>query len=322
MHANKARGVLIAFLAMIVACSNAGGPVKDRRLQVVATVFPLYDFARAIGGEKVFVTMLIPPGTDARDFELTEDDIEAAGKADIFMFASFEMEQWAYKIINAAAEKTNMVAVETGRGAYMLPALSPYGQVRADLAPALTGKDPGGVVRYDPYIWLDFTNAQKMMDNIAAAFINKDPKNAKLYKKNAGACKDTLAELDKKYKQQLAGCHTRSVLFAGNWAFAYQAQRYGLSYLPAYDLSADAEPAAGQMLALIREIGKQKVRHIFYSSETVPVPVQTMAEDTGAVLLRLSNGQDVSREDIDAGIAFTDLMERNLEKLKTGMVCH
>lgn len=183
MHANKARGVLIAFLAMIVACSNAGGPVKDRRLQVVATVFPLYDFARAIGGEKVFVTMLIPPGTDARDFELTEDDIEAAGKADIFMFASFEMEQWAYKIINAAAEKTNMVAVETGRGAYMLPALSPYGQVRADLAPALTGKDPGGVVRYDPYIWLDFTNAQKMMDNIAAAFINKDPKNAKLYKK-------------------------------------------------------------------------------------------------------------------------------------------
>ena len=95
MHANKARGVLIAFLAMIVACSNAGGPVKDRRLQVVATVFPLYDFARAIGGEKVFVTMLIPPGTDARDFELTEDDIEAAGKADIFMFASFEMEQWA-----------------------------------------------------------------------------------------------------------------------------------------------------------------------------------------------------------------------------------
>lgn len=76
------------------------------------------------------------------------------------------------------------------------------------------------------------------------------------------------------------------------------------------------------MLALIREIGKQKVRHIFYSGETVPVPVQTMAEDTGAVLLRLSNGQDVSREDIDAGIAFTDLMERNLKKLKTGLVCH
>ncbi len=107
---------------MILSCKQAEEPVgKDTRLKVIATIFPLYDFARHVGGDKVTVTMLLPPASDAHHYELKPDDIVRVSKTDIFLFTSFEMEQWAYKIINAAAEKTNMLAVETGQGASLLP---------------------------------------------------------------------------------------------------------------------------------------------------------------------------------------------------------
>ena len=185
MSANKAKLIIASIVVLFLACSNSDGTgKKDDRLQVVVSVFPLYDFATMVGGDKVAVTMLITPGTDALDYELTERDIALAATADVFMFVSFEMEQWAYKIINTASEKTNMLAVETGRGAFLLPS-SPRGQIQADLGLASPDRELNGGTGYDQYIWLDFQNAQTMIDNIAAAFINKDPKNAGLYKKNA-----------------------------------------------------------------------------------------------------------------------------------------
>ena len=321
MSANKAKLIIASIVVLFLACSNSDGTgKKDDRLQVVVSVFPLYDFATMVGGDKVAATMLIPPGTDALDYELTERDIDLAATADVFMFVSFEMEQWAYKIINTASEKTNMLAVETGRGAFLLPS-SPRGQIQADLGLASPDRELNGGTGYDPYIWLDFQNAQTMIDNIAAAFINKDPKNAGLYKKNAVDYRRRLGRLDGQYKEQLSACRSRNVLYAGQWPFAYQAQRYGLLYLPAYDLSADEHPTSGQTLALIRQIKKQKFRHIFYGGNKVPQMAESVAGETGAVLLRLSNGQDVSRKEIDEGATFLQIMEGNLEKLKRGMVC-
>jgi len=316
----KTKLILTAFMFLIFACSNTGTGKNDRRLQVAVSVFPLYDFATMVGGDKVAVRMLIPPGTGADDYELTKRDIEAAVTADVFLFVSFEMEQWVYKIINAAAEKTNMLAVETGRGAFLLPA-SPPGQAQADFAPASPDKEQKEGIGYDPHIWLDFQNAQTMVENIMTAFINKDPTNAKHYKRNAKICKLRLARLDEKYKTQLSVCATRAVLYAGDWPFAYQAQRYGLSYLPAYEISTGEQPAAGEMLNLISQIRKQKFRHIYYGGRTVPQIVESIAQETGAVLLKLSDGQNVRQEEIDGGITFVGLMEKNLEKLKTGMAC-
>jgi zinc transport system substrate-binding protein len=45
---------------------------------------------------------------------LKPDDIIRIGKMDIFLFTRFEMERWTRKVIDAVADKTNMLAVETG----------------------------------------------------------------------------------------------------------------------------------------------------------------------------------------------------------------
>ncbi len=313
--------VMLLGLSLILSCKQAEEPAsRDNRLRVVATIFPLYDFARNVGGDKITVKMLLPPASDAHHYELKPNDIVRVSKTDIFLFASFEMEQWAYKIINAAAEKTNMLAVETGRGAFLLP-LSSLHEHDADHQPGIPETDLDHAAKYDPHIWLDFDNARKMIDNITTAFINKDLKNSEYYKKNAQDYKLRLMDLDRKYKAQLSNCKTRTVLHAGHWAFAYLADRYHLNYLSAYNMSADAEPSPQQILSLIEQIKTQNLQYIYYEDLAAPKLARTIAGETGASLLKLNNGHDISKKDFQAGESFLTLMERNLANLKKGMQC-
>ena len=308
-------------LALIWSCAPAEEPAgKDGRLKVIATIFPLYDFARNIGGDRISVTMLLPPGSDVHHYELKPNDIIRVSKADIFLFTSFELEQWAYKIINAAAEKTNMLAVETGQDAFLLP-LPESPELDPDHSEAPRAKDPDHASKYDPHIWLDAANAQKMIDNIAAAFIIRDPKNSEVYKENAGRYKRRLTELDEKYRVSLSACKTKTVLHAGHWAFAYLANRYGLRYQSAYNSSADAEPSPQQILALMEQVRAQKLRYIYYEDLTAPKLASMMASETGVELLKLNNGHDVGKKDFQEGETFLSLMEKNLANLKKGMQC-
>ena len=96
---------LLILVSFFLACQTVEDDGQsDGKLKVVATIFPIYDFARNIGGDRVNVTMLLPPATDAHNYELKPEDIVKVSKADIFLFTNFEMEQWAYKIIKAAGE--------------------------------------------------------------------------------------------------------------------------------------------------------------------------------------------------------------------------
>ena len=313
--------ILLIGLSLILSCKQSEESIgKDTRLKVIATIFPLYDFACIVGGDKVSVTMLLPPASDAHHYELKPEDIVRVSKADIFLFTNFEMEQWAYKIINAAAEKTNMLAVETGQGSSLLP-LSAFHEPDADGQHARQENDMEYATKFDPHIWLDFDNAQKMIDNIMTAFINKDPKNSESYKKNAQSYKLKLIDLDKKYHAQLLNCKTRTVLHAGHWAFAYLAHRYNLKYVAAYNISAEAEPSPQQILTLIEQVKGQKLKYIYYEDLVAPRLAQTIAGETGVGLLKLNNGHDISKKDIQSGESFLSLMERNLVNLKKGMQC-
>ena len=310
MYSKKVAVLIIIFLSFLLSCQQANeSNKKERKLKVIATIFPIYDFARNIGGDKINVTMLLPPGTDAHHYELKPKDIINVGKADIFLFTNFEMEQWAYKIINAAEKNTNMLAIETGVGAVLLP-LNAEEEEREH-----------HVSRFDPHIWLDMDNAQKMVDNITAAFIKKDSRNSDYYLKNAKDYKLKLSALDQRYRTELSKCKRKIILHAGHWAFAYLAKRYNLTYISAYNVLADAEPSPEKILTLVEQVRTEKVPYIYYEDMMNPRLAQMIAKETGAGLLKLNNGHDESKASIERGDSFISLMENNLANLKKGMLC-
>lgn len=310
MYSKKISLLILILLSFLLSCQPAKESNKgEKKLKVIATIFPIYDFARNVGGDKIEATMLLPTGTDAHHYELKPKDIINVSKADIFLFTNFEMEQWAYKIINAAEKNTNMLAIETGAGAFLMP------------LNAEDGEQDNHVSKFDPHIWLDMDNAEKMVDNIATAFIKKDSRNSDYYLKNAHDYKSKLIALDKRYRAELTGCKTKTLLHAGHWAFAYLAKKYNLNYIAAYNVSADAEPSPQKMVALIEQVKQERVPCIYYEDMINPRVAKMIAKETGAGLLKLNNGHDVSKSDIQSGASFISLMEKNLINLKKGMQC-
>jgi len=310
---NCSKKIILLFfilLSFLLSCQQAKESNRNSdKLKVTATIFPIYDFARNVGKDKIDIIMLLPPGTEVHHYELRPEDIVKVSKTDVFLFTNFEMENWAYKIINAASNKSNMLAVQTGSGAFLLP-------LNED-----TKKKEEQISGIDPHIWLDMDNARIMVDNITAAFIQKDSRNKDYYLKNAHDYKLKLSALDQRYRAELSGCKTNTVLHAGHWAFAYPARKYHLQYVAAYNVLAEAEPSPQTILFLIDQIKSEGVRYIFYEDMFNPRLAEMIAKETGAGLLKLSNGHDISAKSIQEGETFISLMEENLANLKKGLGC-
>lgn len=308
------KGRLTALLLMILLLTVAAGCRREagekagvHKLRVVATIFPVYDFARSIAGDKAEVRMLLPPGVEPHSFEPKPEDIVRVASADLFVYTDRYMEPWAGDLLRGAGSR-NVLVVEAGQGVRFLP-LS---------AGEKEGHGHGGM---DPHIWLDLANAQIMVDNIAAGMAAKDPANRGFYLERAAAYKGQLAALDLKFRDGLAACGTRQFLSGGHYAFGYLAARYGLKYVAAYDVSADAEPTPKRIAALIGQIRSTGLKYIFYEELIAPTVADTIARETGARLLELNGIHNVAKDELDRGATFLSLMERNLANLKVGLQC-
>jgi zinc transport system substrate-binding protein len=303
--------LLLSFLS--VGCDSQNPGHKDK-ISVITTIFPLYDFARNVGKEKVEVILLLPPGMEPHHFEPKPGDIVRINRADLFVYTNRYMEPWAADITGSIDTKKTLI-VDAGRGVRLLKAGGPA-----------EGAAHGGSHRHgeggtDPHIWLDFGNAQIMVRNIMEGLIAKDPANRQYYTANAASYNKRLADLDRQYREGLSHCARKMFLHGGHYAFGYLADRYGLKYESAYALSADAEPTPARITALVRQMRENGLKYIFTEELLEPRVAETIARETGAGILKLHAAHNISREELAQGATFLSLMEQNLKNLRTGLEC-
>lgn len=298
----------IACLVLMPSCRDAGRqePGGTHRIRVITTLFPLYDMARHIGGAQADVSLLLPPGVEAHSFDPKPGDIMKISRADIFVFTNKAMEPWADDLLRGIHDP-DLLVVEAGKGVAM--ALAGGGE------PGRTAGSP------DPHIWLDFDNAKIMADNIEKAMEAKDPEGREFFRKNADAYRKALDGLDAAYRSGLSECRSREIVYGGHYAFGYLARRYGLKYLAAQGISPDAEPTAADLARLVEQIRKNHIGSVFYEELSSPRIAETVAEETGAKLLLLNAGHNVTRDQLDRGITLIRIMKENLAALKEGLGC-
>lgn len=287
-------------------------------MKVIATLFPLYDMARAIGGSKAEVRLLLPPGVEPHNFEPRPDDIISIQKAALFIYTNRFMEPWVEKLITGVGSK-QLTVVDASAGLRLRPAESvarhDQGHKEED---DHDGHHTGGM---DPHLWLDLDNAAKMVDLILAGFVVRDPANRNYYEANARTYKIRLKDIDRRYFATLARCDSRILLQGGHYAFGYLARRYGLEYLAATGVSADSETTPARMAELVRQVRTVGIKTIFTEELVSPRVAETIAEETGAGIMRLHAGHNISREELARGVTFPDLMEQNLDALAKGLQC-
>jgi len=305
--------LVICLAVMLLSCAKKEEKQPEtKKLRIVTTLFPLYDFAKNIGVEYADVSLLLPPGVESHSFEPKPDDIVKINKAGVFIYTGKHMEPWAEKILKGIDNKS-LIVVDSSNGINLMKEAEEDGHDH---------KHGKSEQEMDPHIWLDFGNAQKMVDNMLEGFIKADAVNADAYRKNAAQYKALLSALDNKFREGLASCSTKYFIHGGHYAFGYMAGRYGLNYISAYrGFSPDSEPSAKRLAELVKNMKKHNVKHIFYEELVSPRVADTIAKETGAALLQLHAAHNITKKEWDKGVTFAGLMEQTLANLKIGLQC-
>lgn len=294
-------------LPLLAGCA-ASPPAETGKLSIVATLFPQYDFARQLVGDRADVRLLLPPGSESHSFEPTPADIIAINKSDLFVYTGQYMEPWAQTIVEGAPQSLRVLDISENVSLDGIGAVDEHDD---------HDDDHGG---FDPHIWTSPRNAKIMVENLVAALAAVDPDNASYYNENAKAYQLKLDAVDSTLQAVVDTAARREIVFGGRFALHYFAERYKLDYVAAYDsCSGETEPSARVVAQIIDKVKADKLPVIFYEELTDPKVARAIAEETGAKLLLLHSCHNVSRDEMESGATYLSLMEQNAANLKEGL---
>ncbi|MEN6308179.1 MAG: metal ABC transporter substrate-binding protein [Anaerohalosphaeraceae bacterium] len=305
----------IAIYLCLPCCSSCkqNTPPTPGKLQVVTTLFPLYDFAKQIAGDKAEVSLLLPPGVESHSFEPRPGDIVRISKADVFIYTGPLMEPWAQDILKGVVNKELLVINASDK----IELAEEADQHHDENEPADHDHEHSG---QDPHIWVDPVLAQQIVSTIADGFATKDPANKDYYLANAKTYTEKLAALDTQIRTTLEKCSKKTIVYGGHFAFGYFSKRYGLDHLSPYaGFSPNAEPTPRKITEMIDTLKKADTSYIYYEELLEPRVARIIAEGAGAKLLLLHGAHNISKEELDKGVTYLDIMESNLERLKLGL---
>jgi len=214
-----------------------------------------------IGGDKVDVTVMVPPGASPHTYEPTPSQMAALSEARLYakVGSSVEFElTWMDKLV---AQNKNMLVVDCSKGIELQP---------------MTASDeekPAGSM--DPHIWMSPRNAQIMVQNIANGLIHIDPDNRAYYEQNRDVYLQKLAQLDQDIREGLSGVRNR-VFMVYHPAFGYFASSYDLTMLP---IEAEGkEPTPAGLQHLIEQAKEQNIRVVFAEPQFNPQSAKVIAD--------------------------------------------
>lgn len=284
------------------------GETIEPRITVITTLFPQYDFAKTIGRELVETSLLLPPGIEAHSFEPTPQDIVGLLKSDLFLYTGELMEPWSKNIVSNL-ESENILVVDLSKNIHLL-------ELEEGDDHDHSHEDEG----LDPHYWTDPNMAMVMVDTIVEAFTSLDPDNSNIYMSNGEELKNDLVVLDKDIREALSKTKSSTIISGGHFAFGYFAKAYNLVHMSPYSgFSPNAEPSPQSITNLINKIKETNVRAIFYEELIDPKVGRTIVEETGVDLLLLHGTHNVSKDELEKGTSYIEIMYQNLENLKLGL---
>lgn len=295
-------------LSLLGACTSAdrGAPAVSgeggERLHVVVSFYPLGYVTQRVGGARVEVDNLTPPGAEPHDIELSTADAASLQDADLVVYLSG---------FSAAVDE----AIDDVAGGHSLDVAV---SARLDLTytPIEEGRrqDAGT----DPHFWLDPLRLADVADAVAARLAQLDPASAGVFRDNARGLRADLGELDAEYRTGLANCASTVIVTSHN-AFGYLAQRYGMQQVGITGLTPEDEPTPKDLAAVADYVTGHDVRTIYYETLVSPAIAETIAAETGADTEVLDPIEGLAGD--SGGNDYLSVMRANLANLRRGQGC-
>jgi zinc transport system substrate-binding protein len=269
---------------LLAACAltplGPAGAASPEKVSAAASILPLGDFVSRIGGERVQVTVLIPPGASPHVFEPSPAAVAGAAKARVLVYVGAGLDPWVSRLV-AQRDPNDPGVVEATAGIPLI----------ADVEPHAHGHHPGkGTAhRHDqgnPHIWLDPVLAQDICRRIAAALMAVDPEHRESYQGNLSRY---LAELEALHREIEAAVATFRLkeFVSFHPAFTYFARRYGLTEAGVIEAAPGREPTPGQLRRLVATIRRSGVKAVFAEPQLNPRAAEALAREAGVKVLLL-----------------------------------
>jgi len=335
-----------AVLAVLLIMSGAAGCRRNThkrdegKITVTSLIFPSYDFARAIAGDRVNLIMLLPPGADSHSFEISPRDIITIRESDIFIYPGGETFRWVDRILDSAEiskRKTKVIKL-------------------LDLVDALEDTLVEGMERHehhhhehdhdcdhdhdyecdhdydcdhdhshdvpilDEHIWTPPGNARIIAAAITEALCDLDGANAEFYRENAADYFRQLDELDAVFRSIVDGAKRKTIVFGDRFPFRYFADAYGLEYFAAFpSCAAEAEPSAATVGFLINKVKSENIPVVFHMELSNEKVADIISEATGAKKRLLHSAHNVTKREFDSGANYIDLQKANAVNLQEAL---
>ncbi|MGQ0623216.1 MAG: metal ABC transporter solute-binding protein, Zn/Mn family [Sporichthyaceae bacterium] len=281
-------------------------------IPVAAAFYPIAEAVGRVGGDRVAVQNLTPPGGGPHDLELNPRQVEELEKARAIFYLSggFQPQvQQAASGMPAAARKVDILA-----GVSLLP----VGEQLAGTQGEVDGEvlADGG----DPHIWVDPLLQLGIATQARDVLVELDPAGTSTYDTNLAAYRSELEALNVDYRTGLQTCQSR-VVVTSHRAFEYLARRYGLIQIAIAGLSPEDEPDPRSLAAIAEAAKREGVRTVYFEEQVPADFARTVAREIGAGTDALDPVETITAEDLAAGRTYSAVMRDNLAALRAGLGC-
>jgi len=275
-------------LALLVAgCGSAAG--SNGKTSVVAAFYPLAFAVEQIGGSRVDVTNLTPPGAEPHDVELTPQEVGHIQTADVVLYLSHDFQP----AVEQAVGGTNGTRVDALEGIGLREG---------------SGDEAG---KADPHVWLDPILYARVVKRIGAALGRP---------RRAAALARRVLALDRAYGSGLVDCRRRDFV-TSHAAFGYLAARYHLHQVPITGIDPESEPSPQHLQSLIQLVRREHVATVFFERLVSPRLAETVARDADVKTAVLDPIEGLTPAEQDKGYTYFTLMQQNLRALRTALGC-
>lgn len=326
--------LVVLFMYFLTGCDNKSNNTTSneknvKKLSIVTTIFPQYDFVKQIVKDRADVTMLLKPGAESHSFEPTPQDIKKAESSDLVIYVGGENDVWIDGILKTLSKKPDtmkLIDLVHTVDEEIVEGMEHEHHHDGDEKHKDGDKDHDEhhheheEHEVDEHVWTSPINAIKIIEKITKKLSEKDPANKEFFETNANEYIAKIKDLDKQFKDVVKNGKRDVILFADRFPFRYFADEYDLDYYAAFSgCSTETEASAATVAFLIDKVKEEKIPVVFTIELSNGKIANSVADATGAKKLEFNSVHNVTAEQLKSGVSYYDLMLKNVQALKEAL---
>lgn len=330
----------------------------NKKLSVVCTIFPEYDWIRELVGDKkdnYEITYLLDKGVDLHSYQPTAEDIAKIANCDLFVYVGGESDGWVKDALKESKnDKMQVVNLLETLGTNVKEEEVVEGMQEEDEHDHDHGKKEDAdhdhedadhehehkedadhdhdheedghhhdEVEYDEHVWLSLRNATSLVNELAVRLQTIDPENKDYYAGTAASYTAKLGDLDSRYLAAVKKAKNKTVLFGDRFPFRYLVDDYGLKYYAAFvGCSAETEASFETVAFLAKKADELKLNNVLVIENSDQKIAKKIIETTNAKdqkIVEMNSMQSVTADQIADGATYLGIMEANLKALEAAL---